>query len=268
MITTIPSWAARSAGLFVAAGLLAATFAIAQVPIGQVGPDGVTLKGRVAETFGEKFILEDDSGRILVEMRTAVGQVPALRTGETLVVTGLPKDRVMDARRVARENGEVIFTDTKDAGLAAPLPAHPLPDAAVQRLPSTPIPSASSLRADDISRFLRSLGLTAVGQPERKRKHIEIPARSGAGAEVIVSLDQFGRLWEIEDADHDNKNVPARLTGTAEAERALRQAGYAPRGEIERRKHHFEALATNSRGELVEVHMNLSGHIYKQAWIR
>jgi hypothetical protein len=248
--------------------LLAAPFALAQVPIDQIGPNGITIKGKVVDTFGEKFVLEDASGRILVEMRVAPDKAPALTQGETVLVTGLPRNRIFDARRVARESGEVIFTDTEPAPAVASVPpAADQPDGKLPRAPAA-IPTATSLTADGIASFLRSLALTPVGEPERKRKHIEIPARTAAGRDVIVSLDRFGRLWEIEDAEHDNKRVPVRLNSTAEADQALRKAGYTPQGEIERRKHHFEVLALNSRGEMVEVHMNLSGHVYRQEWLR
>jgi hypothetical protein len=244
------------------AALMMASLATAQVPIGQLGPDGVTVKGRITDTFGEKFVIEDDSGRILVEMRVPPAQAPALQRGDTVLVTGLPRNRILDARRVVRENGEVIFSD--------PMPVAGVPPAtSTPALPTQPAPASEpGLSPDSIARTLRSVGLTAVGPPVRHRKHVEIPARTATGTEVIVSLDRLGRLWEIEDAEHDNKNVPVRLTSIADAERALRQAGYKPRGEIERRKHHFEALVTNPRGEVVEVHMNLSGHVYKQTWLR
>ncbi len=42
------------------AALMIAPFALAQVPIGQVQSDGITIKGRVADLFGDKFVLEDE----------------------------------------------------------------------------------------------------------------------------------------------------------------------------------------------------------------
>lgn len=247
----------------VAAALLFVSLALAQVPISQLGPDGVTVKGRVIDVFGAKFVIEDESGRILVEMRALPGQVPALRRGELVLVTGITRDRILDARRVARENGEEIFNDTLRA-VTAPIVPEP-PRGMVPSL----APYQAGLAPDRIAETLRSAGVIAVGQPVRKAKHIEIPARTAAGRDVIVSLDRLGRLWEIADAYHNHKQVSRFVVNsTSDAERALRQSGFSPLGEIERRRHHYEALATNPRGEVVEVHLDLAGYVYKQIWLR
>lgn len=241
--------------------------AFAQVAISQLGPDGVTVKGRVAETFGDKFILEDETGRILVETRPSPGQVSGIKVGETLLVTGMPRERVMRARRVTRENGDVVFTETAVTPPVSVVP--PMVTTGPTSQMTALNPREGALSADMIADVLRPIGLTAMGEAVRHPKHIEIPARTADGTEWVVSLDRFGRLWEIEDANHEPHDArQSRLISIADADRALRENGFAPRGEIERKKHHFQALTTNARGEMVEVHIDRAGYIYKQAWIR
>jgi hypothetical protein len=255
--------------LATAGGIAVAGGAWSQVPIGQLSPDGVTIKGKAVDLFGDKFVLDDGSGRILVQTGPG-GQPLSINSGETVTVTGLPRDKTFDARKIQRENGDVVF--------AAPQPPPP-----PGRGPGLEPPPPSTLAGvapprtdgrfgvdrDSVMRVLKDAGIAPLGEPVRHPKHIEINGRNAAGKEVIVSLDRFGRLDEIEDADHDKDRVSERRGfGPAEAERLARDAGFTPRPPVEQRKRHFEILATNSKGETVELHMDFGGTIYKQVWIR
>lgn len=260
-----------------AAALLSGV-AFAQVPIGQLSPDGVSVRGKVAEDFGGKFVLSDETGRILVEPRGGLPPDVKITTGETLTATGIPRLRTFDAVKIARENGEIAFAappappqPVPPPGLmvGAPLPPPPPLGAPPPPLPGGPGAEPASVGAGQIAETLRANGLTAIGAPDRKKRHIEIPARDASGRDVVVSLDLAGRMWEVEDAEEtDDKWVTPRITSTAQAIEVVRQAGFAPTGQVERRKHHFEVLARDGAGERVEVHLDLSGHIYKRAWVR
>src|SRR5690242_4582911 len=48
----------------------------------------VSAKGRVAEIFGNKFILQDDSGRVLVDLGPRGEGGDAVAQGETITVQG------------------------------------------------------------------------------------------------------------------------------------------------------------------------------------
>ncbi len=251
-----------------ASGVVAGSVTLAQVAINQIGSDGITIKGTVAELFGDKFILEDGSGRILIQTGPAGPRSIAVEAGETVSVVGMPRDKTFDARQILRENGEVVF--------AAPPPGMaPAPPAAGLALPVLP----GRGRPDDgpgypvdrkaIDKALQDMSFTAMGEPVRHPKHVEIPARATDGKLVIVSLDRFGRLDEIEDADHDKERIPeSRSIAPADVERIARDAGFTPREPVERRKRHFEILATNRNGETIELHVDLGGRIYKQVWVR
>ncbi len=258
-----------------AAGCIAlASGALSQVQIGQLSADGVSIKGKIADVFGDKFVLDDGSGRILVQ--TGPGGPPSLAvtSGETVTVTGLPRDKTFDARKIQRENGEVIFA----AATPPPPPAPGIGTAAIApppgaRQPEPPRGPAADARfgsdRESMLRVLKDAGVTAVGEPVRHPKHIEIPGRNAAGKEVIASLDRFGRLDEIEDADHDPERVSEkRPIGPADAVRIAREAGFTPSEPVERKKRHFEILATNAKGETLELHMDFGGTVYKQIWVR
>lgn len=241
-----------------AALLVTVSVALAQFAAG----DGATFKGKVVDDFGGKIVIETDAGKLLVEPRGGAAAAK-VTTGETLVVTGNASQRVIDATRIVRENGETVFFASSTA---AP---------AVNPAPSVP-PAAGTFggwAAQDVSSaqiqaVLKDHGLTQVGTAERKKRHIEIPTRSADGRNVIASLDLFGRIWEIEDAEHDNKTVPVQLTSETQAANVITQAGYSTPRAIERRKHHFEVLTTSRSGEPMEIHVNLAGHIYKRVWVR
>jgi uncharacterized protein YdeI (BOF family) len=58
-------------------------------PIGQIQEDApVAVKGSVAEIFGNKFIVQDDSGRALVDLGPRGENADAVTKGETITVQG------------------------------------------------------------------------------------------------------------------------------------------------------------------------------------
>ena len=278
---------ARLLATAVAGCAILATAAMAQVAIDQIRSEGISIKGTVADIFGDKFVLEDKSGRILVQTGPAGPQAAPVKSGETVTVIGIPGDRTFDARKILRENGEIAFDAPPPPPPPGPPPGpggDPGPRRLGGALAPPPPPGAppgprgpagetgpvASQDRENVLRILKDAGLTAMGEPVRHPKHIEIPARTGAGKTVIVSLDRFGRLDEIEDADHDRERDrrPAQSIGPADAERIAREAGYTIREAPAQRKHHFEILATNAKGETLELHMDFSGNIYKQVWVR
>ena len=267
--------------VMIALGLAAAGTAVAQVPIGQISSDGITIKGKVADDFGGKFVLADESGRILVEPR---GGLPAdiwFGAGEMVSVTGLPRGRTFEAIRIAREQGEVVFTASAQPVAPSPgmpptpsmsaggsLPPDAMPPPLADPLRTAALPFPGSVGQAQIDTVLKANGLTAIGVPDRKKKHIEIPARDAGGTNVVVSLDLFGRMWEVEDADESEAPVPVRITSALQAMEVVRQAGLQPSNQVERREEHFEVMAQSPAGELLEIHLDMSGRIYKRAWIR
>jgi hypothetical protein len=243
-------------------GLTSAAIMIAiaiSVAFAQPAPGGSTFRGKVTDDFGGKIVIETDAGRFLVEPRGATAGSVKVAQGETVIVTGAAQQRIIDASRITRENGETVFFA---ASTVVP-PPGPMPGNAGIAGWISPDVTAAQTQA-----VLKAQGLVQVGGAERKKRHIEIPARDADGRDVIASLDLYGRIWEIEDADHDKKRVPVQVTTETQAAEIVRLAGYGTAKSVERRKHHFEVLTTSSNGEPLELHVDMSGRIYKRLWVR
>jgi len=249
----------RMAALLGLLSVVVAIIATLSAAFAQLTTSDSSFRGRVVDDFGGKIVIETDAGKFLVMPRGPAGASLKVTPAETVIVTGIAQQRVIDASRIVRENGEIVFLAPPAAG--AP-PATP-PGSAVVGGWTVPEVTPAQIEA-----VLKAQGLTQVGAAERKKRHIEIRTRDAGGRDVIASLDLLGRIWEIEDADHDNKRVPVRITTDAQAANIAKQAGYGEPGSIERRKHHFQMLTTNGSGEYLEVHVDLSGHIYKRVWVR
>ncbi|MGL4263785.1 MAG: hypothetical protein ACRCTX_19380, partial [Afipia sp.] len=231
------------------------TIAFAQLATG----DSSTFRGKVTDDFGTKIVIETDAGKFLVEPRGATPGSYKVTQGEDVIVTGIAQQRIIDASRILRETGETVFFAASTA-----LPSSgPAPISTAVAGWVSPDVTGTQTQA-----VLKANGLVQVGGAERKKRHIEIPARDADGRDVIASIDLYGRIWEIEDADHDKKRVPIQVTSETQAAEIIRRAGYGTAKSIERRKHHFEVLATSSSGEPLELHLDMAGRIYKRLWIR
>lgn len=97
------------------AALLAASAAAVTVPVFAQTPisdldrsRGVTIEGRITDVFGNKFVQEDDSGRILVETGAEWYTRIDVRPGARLKVAGRPDGGGFNAFRITREDGREI----------------------------------------------------------------------------------------------------------------------------------------------------------------
>lgn len=205
---------------------------------GNSAPAEVSVSGRVTDVFGRRFVIEGQHGRTLVDPVGAL-QPLKLRPGDRVAATGPVQDGVLIARRIASGEGAVLFEQAGSSGAA------------------------------DIDAALAGMQLTATSPPVRKKRHIEITARTADGRTVYVTFDRLGRIEEIEDSAHDKKRVVAtRVLTRADYEDLARRAGFEPLDDFEQKKDGAELLTRNKAGELVELHMDRSGYIYKQEWVR
>lgn len=240
---------------------------LAQVSIEDALAGGVTIQGRVSDVFDDRVLIEDSSGRVLVETAGATDKPPTFAAGQTLRIEGRLRGRIIEARRIA-VIGEGQAADAAPAQpvppavAAAPQPPEARPDPLVQML-MRPV-DVETLRAS-----LSAAGLTPAGSPVRHDKHTEIPARDARGRAWVVSLDRFGRIEETEMADYDDDAVPSRPAfAPSEVSAIVEREGFRARAQAERRPEHFEIIATTRNGEMVELHVDFAGQIYKQVWIR
>ena len=223
------------------AGAQQAKEPLPRVDLTRDGP--VLLQGKVAEIFGNRFILDAAGERCLVEPAIDPSVLSA-SVGDNVSVEGQRSGALVKAERVLRGT-ESMLSATAAASSAAPVS----PD------------------RTGITAILQDLGLTPIGAPVRKKQHTEILARMPDGRMVYVSLDRSNRLWEVEDAEHEKKRAaPPGLTRD-DYVRLAREAGFSPTGDFEQKRNHVELEVTNRRGERLELHMDLAGTIYKQIWL-
>lgn len=250
---------------------------VAQVTIGEALAYVVQVRGRVADIFGDRILIEDETGRILVEVPAGLDKPADIAVGRTIEVEGRLRGRTIEARRIVL---------TGPAGPAVAAPAGTPPSGAVPQrgeagpahTPAQARPSSADALLDQLARpadaatirmTLEGIGLRAAGAPVRKNKNTEILARDAAGKAWTASLDRFGRLEEIELEDYDDDNAPSRPNfDDRRVTRIVEEAGYRTRASVERRSDHFEVIALNQQGDLVEVHVDFAGTIYKVEWVR
>ncbi len=67
----------------------------------------VTVKGKVEEVFGNKFIVQDDSGRALVETGPSGSNGKLVAANETVSVQGRFEDGFLHASYIVREDGSI-----------------------------------------------------------------------------------------------------------------------------------------------------------------
>jgi hypothetical protein len=95
--------------VLIVAAALAAGPVFAQTSIGALGQDGlIEIEGAVTEVLGNRFVLRDDTGAILVTNGPSWHHSLDIRPGETLRVAGEPEDGEFDAFRIYRADGEMI----------------------------------------------------------------------------------------------------------------------------------------------------------------
>jgi hypothetical protein len=80
-----------------------------EVPIAQLRPAGaVTITGEVTAVLGNRFVLNDRSGQVLVDTGPRWYRRHAFTIGERLTVTGEPDEDAFEARRIHRADGATL----------------------------------------------------------------------------------------------------------------------------------------------------------------
>lgn len=179
--------------------------AATQTPIGAIAPGGIAIEGEVTDVFGNRFVLQDGTGRVLVEAGPDWYHRLDIRQGERLRVTGRPDGRSFDAFTIRREDGREIT---------------------IRRAEGSP-PWAG--------RQGREAREGREGRQQRERRE---------------ERQQQGGIDETE------------------ARRVAEAAGYRIRGDVERKRRHWEIEAFNPRNERVEIHVDLAGRITREEWER
>ncbi len=246
------------------AALATATPATAQTAIGDLEASrSITIEGRVTDVFGNKFVLEDASGRILVETGPSWWRTTEVSVDENVTVIGEPgASRTFDAFRIRHGDGREIVIREPD--MPPPWAGQASPDGSERRLQrradaddQREIDTALSTGID-LKKITEDAGYVFGYDVDRKKDHYEVEAFGPNGAEVELHIDFTGNIRRIamDDPTYDDAGL----------RQIVENAGYEWRGDIDRKKKHYEVEAVNAYGERVELHVDYSGEIYKEKW--
>jgi len=123
--------------------------------------------------------------------------------------------------------------------------------------------------AIDVDKTLAPLGLTPRGTVYAKKKHREVMATTTEGRAVVVAFDWAGRVKSVTDADHRRGGVAGvALPTNVQVTETVRNAGFDPLGVVDVKRHHVVMRAKNRQGEMLDLHVDFAGTIYKQVWLR
>lgn len=156
------------------------------VAISALAPSGaVAAKGEVAEIFGNKFILQDTSGRALVETGRQGEGGELVRKGETVTVRGRFENGFLHAAALVRADGTT--TSLKPAGGPPPGGVDWVKDK-VGLGPEIDVPG---LKAK-----VEAAGYTDVRVAGRGPRHLEIAAKGTDGRERLLHVGFDGGIRE------------------------------------------------------------------------
>ncbi|BCM85357.1 DNA-binding protein [Methylobacterium indicum] len=159
---------------------------VAPVAVSALAPSGATAaKGEVAEIFGNKFILQDGTGRALVETGRAGEGGALVAKGESVTVQGRFENGFLQASALTRADGR---TETLR-------PAGPPPgglDWAKDKVglgPSVDVPA--------LTKAVTDAGYTDIRVAGRGPRHLEVAAKGQDGKERMLHVGFDGQIREM-----------------------------------------------------------------------
>ncbi|RIY00780.1 hypothetical protein D3218_10230 [Aureimonas flava] len=230
------------------------------------------LEGKVAEVFGNRFVLEDATGRALVELGPRGARGDLVKVGDTVSVDGRFERGQVDARSISVGGGERVALERPRPERDGPRgpgrgPGRDGPRHGPRGEDGPPPPPPHEERAgrgwfgggvDEAAatKALTDAGYTEVTLTDTKRHHAEFTAK-----------DADGRMWEIKvDDDNriDEREPYAAPLGEDAARAAIERLGYTYGGDYEVMKDHVEADAKDASGRDMRIELNADGSLRKE----
>ncbi|KQT54141.1 hypothetical protein ASG43_00470 [Aureimonas sp. Leaf454] len=253
----------------------------APAPITEIGAlrdmSRIAIRGRVAEIFGGAFVLEDASGRALVETGPSGDERPLVAAGETVTVEGRFERGTLRAAQLTHEDGrrETLREPRgggrggpeEDARRGGPHGRHhggPGPRGETEDGPRAEKRDeggvfgwfSGGIDEAEATKVLTTAGYTELTLMDTGRHHAEFRARDAAGAEWSLTVNDDGELAERE---------PFKPLPTPEQARtAVEKLGYTYDGDVETRREHVEVDARTPAGRSVVVELNADGSLRKE----
>ncbi|WP_311063495.1 hypothetical protein [Halomonas sp. DWK9] len=158
-------------------------------PIATAQSAGVYVKGRVSERFGNSFILEDESGRVLVDTWPEGSSALTVEAGDEVGVFGLPTGQRMQARWLVMDE---TLTEV-DEPYASRLPGDRLNRSApVSAPPLTERPNSDAFFLERAEQA----GYRPLGGVEYKPRHVELRAINPYGEAVELHMEFSGTIYK------------------------------------------------------------------------
>jgi hypothetical protein len=159
---------------------------VAPVAIQALVPSGaIAVKGDVAEVYGNKFVVQDPTGRALVETGREGEGGKLVAKGESVTVQGRFEDGFLRARVLTHGDGR-----SQVLGAAGGPPFGSL-DWAKDRVGLGPAPDVPALTAT-----VKAAGYDDVRVTGRGPRHLEVAARDRDGRERQLHVGFDGQIRE------------------------------------------------------------------------
>jgi hypothetical protein len=173
-------------GLSLAQGTAFRPTPVAPVAIQALAPSGATaVQGTVAEIFGNRFVVQDGTGRALVETGRAGEGGGLVAKGETVTVQGRFETGFLHARVLTHGDGRTVLL-----GPAGGPPTGSL-DWAKERIGLGPKPDLAALTG-----AVQAAGYGDVRVTGRGPRHLEVTAKDRDGRETQLRVGFDGQVRE------------------------------------------------------------------------
>lgn len=159
---------------------------IEPVAVSALAPSGATaLRGEVVEIYGNKFIVQDSTGRALVETGREGEGASLVTKGEAVTVQGRFDKGFLHARAITRADGVRVVL-----GSAGGPPPGTL-DWAKDKVGLGPSPDVSALTA-----VVEKAGYADVRVTGRGPRHLEVAAKGSDGRDRLLHVGFDGQIRE------------------------------------------------------------------------
>jgi len=176
-----------AAGLSLAqSGQTVAPTPVDPTAISVLAPSGaIAARGEVAEIFGNKFVIQDSTGRALVETGRQGEDGGLVTKGETVTVQGRFEKGFLHATLITRADGKQVVLGRPGG------PPAGSADWAKDKLGLGSKPDLPALTA-----AVEKAGYSDIRVTGRGPRHLEVAAKGADGGERLLHVDFDGRIRE------------------------------------------------------------------------